>query len=396
MIKHLSDQLEKLLQKDGDELTLRATTAFEKQATPFEKAIILFGAGNLGLRTLNGLRKIGIEPLAFTDNNSKIWDSNIDGVQVLSPHDAVQRYGEKAVFVLTILSDIYGHPIESVKNQLNLYGPANIVSFASLYRIHKDTFLPYFCVDMPDKVLDQYEGIQAAAKLWSDDASCSEYLSQIKWRLSLDFNVLNGAVSHRPYLPNDLFSLDQKTVFIDCGAYDGDTLRDFLQVQGDNFRKVVAFEPDRANFSKLEKFVTALPRSISDKIKLHPLALGESKGRVFFDSSGTMQSAVVSSGSMEVECVPLDEILADEFPTYVKMDIEGAEPGALSGMKRIIMEEFPILAISVYHQIEHLWTLPLLIHSLSDKYHFFLRPHGATVLDLVCYAVPAHQLKTVR
>jgi FkbM family methyltransferase len=392
MIANLSDQLDEILQVNGENLKLRAITAFDQLAKPFEKNIILFGAGNLGRRTLIGLHKIGIEPLAFADNNPKIWGSNVEGVQVLNPREAVERYGEKATFVLTILSDTFGHPLEALKTQLNSYGPVKVISFAFLYWKYAETFLPYFCLDLPNKVLDQFENVHAAAQLWSDDASRTEYLAQVKWRLSMDFTVLPGPVSHRPYLPLDLFSLNKDTVFVDCGAFDGDTIRDFLQAQNSNFRKIIAFEPDQSSFSKLEKYIDTLPQHISKKITLYSLALGERREKVLFDASGTMQSSVINSGNTEVESIPLDEILANIAPTFVKMDIEGTEAKALSGMKITIMEKSPILAISVYHQIDHLWSLPLMIHSLSDKYRFFLRPHGAAVLDLVCYAIPYDRL----
>ena len=108
-----------------------------------------------------------------------------------------------------------------------------------------------------------------------------------------------------------------------------------------------------------------------------------------------MQSALNKSGETEIDCAPLDELLVDFQPTYVKMDIEGAEPEALIGMQKILNKEPPILAISVYHRMDHLWALPLLIQSFSDQYHFFLRPHGAAVWDLVCYAVPSNLLKAI-
>jgi len=94
----------------------------------------------------------------------------------------------------------------------------------------------------------------------------------------------------------------------------------------------------------------------------------------------------------EIKCASLDELFADAYPTYIKMDIEGAEMDALTGASRIIRDSSPVLAICVYHRIDHLWKLPLLLRSLSDKYTFFLRPHADACWDLVCYAVPLERL----
>ena len=103
-------------------------------------------------------------------------------------------------------------------------------------------------------------------------------------------------------------------------------------------------------------------------------------------------SSISSNGTIEVNVAPLDELLQSVSPSYIKMDIEGAEPEALEGAAGIIRKNLPILAISVYHHFDHLWRLPLLIQSLSQRYRFFLRPHGVEAFDLVCYAVPTGRL----
>ena len=84
----------------------------------------------------------------------------------------------------------------------------------------------------------------------------------------------------------------------------------------------------------------------------------------------------------------MDELFQEDNPTYIKMDIEGAEEEALTGATRIIRERAPILAICVYHRFDHLWKLPLLMRSLSEEYRFHMRPHADACWDLVCYAVP--------
>jgi hypothetical protein len=74
------------------------------------------------------------------------------------------------------------------------------------------------------------------------------------------------------------------------------------------------------------------------------------------------------------------------------MDIEGGEIEALQGAAGVLREHCPLLAISVYHCQDHLWRIPLLIKSLQDRYHFFLRPHDEELWDLVCYAVPEQRM----
>jgi hypothetical protein len=96
---------------------------------------------------------------------------------------------------------------------------------------------------------------------------------------------------------------------------------------------------------------------------------------------------------MVVDLVCLDEALSGVEPTYIKMDIEGAELDALTGARGIIERYTPVLAICSYHLQNHLWKVPLLIRSFSDKYEFLLRPHFLEGWDLVTYAIPKHRLR---
>jgi hypothetical protein len=128
------------------------------------------------------------------------------------------------------------------------------------------------------------------------------------------------------------------------------------------------------------------------KVTIYPLAVGACRDKVYIDPTGT-EASVVGQGTLEIDCAPLDEVLADSRPTWIKMDIEGSEPGALTGARKLISRDAPVLAICVYHQQNHVWDIPLLIRSFSDHYHFFLRPHLLESWDLVCYAVPRERLE---
>jgi hypothetical protein len=97
-------------------------------------------------------------------------------------------------------------------------------------------------------------------------------------------------------------------------------------------------------------------------------------------------------GSFHVESVPLDLLLADEQPTYIKMDIEGAEYRALLGCRQVIAKHLPILAICLYHRQEDLWSIPLLVRSISDQYSLFLRRYSDECWEQVCYAVPKERV----
>ena len=101
---NIREQIQDLLREGAGAATARERTTFDELAGPFGKSLVLFGAGGIGRKTLAGLRKLGIEPLAFADNNPKLWDRPLNGVPVMSPQEACARYGKSAAFVVTRVS----------------------------------------------------------------------------------------------------------------------------------------------------------------------------------------------------------------------------------------------------------------------------------------------------
>ena len=60
---------------------------------------------------------------------------------------------------------------------------------------------------------------------------------------------------------------------------------------------------------------------------------------------------------------------------------------AILGMKNIIKNQSPSLAICLYHKPQDLWDLPLLINEINPNYNMYLRIYGSMGLELVLYCV---------
>ena len=313
----LLEELETLLSEDIASVIQREQTTFDNLITPFNKDIVLVGAGNLGKQVLQQLRQEGIEPLAFTDNNPKLWNQNINGLIVLSPEDAALKFGQKAVFVVTIWST--GHRFIETKQRLNDLNCIKVVSILSFRWKHPDVFLPCLWADSPHKIYQNSSSIIDAFSLWSDDFSRQEYLAQIRWNALAEFDKLSSPFEEESYFLDSIFTLLTNEVFVDCGAYDGDTLCSFISRQSEYFNKFIALEPDPINFNKLKSYTSELHSKIRNKVKISPLVVGSKKEIVNF--SLTTNSAVYSVNNqekIEVECDTLDNILSDCIPTYIK------------------------------------------------------------------------------
>src|ERR1700680_3299753 len=83
----LRDELEALLAEGINGARERERDSFERCAHPYADHVVLYGAGGLGRRTLLGMRRQGIDPIAFADGNSALWGTDVEGVRVLSPED---------------------------------------------------------------------------------------------------------------------------------------------------------------------------------------------------------------------------------------------------------------------------------------------------------------------
>jgi len=386
-------QLDQLLNQDVGDVMRRERVAFDELTAPLTSSLVLFGAGNLGRKTLAGLRRVGIEPLAFTDNNPRLWNTSVNGLQVLAPREAAERFGQKAAFVVTIWKGEGTDRMGERMRQLRDLGCCCVVPFGPLFWKYPDVFVPHYAFDLPHKVYEQAAEVRRAFSLWADEASRREFLAQIRWRTLLDFDGLPDPVRQEIYFPIDLFRLVPDEVFVDCGAFDGDTMRRFLHRQDGRFGTIVAFEPDPANFQKLRQYVSTLPEAVRGRITIHQKAVGARNEKVRFDATGT-ESSAVGSGDLAVDCAALDDILDGCVPSYIKMDTEGSEIAALAGARKTIGRHAPALALCAYHLQDHLWKIPLFVHALSERYRFFLRPHLLEVWDLVCYAVPVDRIAT--
>jgi FkbM family methyltransferase len=391
----LHDQLEALLVEGVDGASDRERHSFDGCAHPYGDTLVLYGAGGLGRRTLSGLRRHGVEPVAFADGNAAMWNREVEGVPVLSPEQAARRYGTSAVFVVTVWGALTKDRMHDRIHRLRRLGCERVMSFGPLYWKYPEHLLPHYGADLPHKVHEQADAVREAFALLADDDSRREYINQIRWRLLLDFDALAAPVDHAIYFPQDLHPLSSEEVFVDCGAFDGDTVRLFLQESGGNYRKILAFEPDPANALKLQENCGRIPRTGNQEVVVWPAATGARAERLRLVAEGTKSSALgdgtPGDHHVEVDCVALDDVLGDPAPTYIKMDIEGAELDALQGAGRTIQAQTPVLAVCCYHRQDHLWKIPLLIRSLNPNYRFYLRPHDLEMWDLVCYAVPGQR-----
>jgi FkbM family methyltransferase len=374
-------QLDALLCERPASARRREQSAFDEIAAGRRK-VVIFGAGRLGRKILQGLSGTGLEAMAFADNNRRLWGKVADGLPVVSPQDAADQYSSEATFVIAIWHPSCQPLMATLLTQLRGLR-CRAAAFPVLFWRHPSTFLPYFFWDLPSNLLNQNDDIATAFDLLSDEVSQEVFVEQIQLRLRADFERIGAPASGEQYFPG-LFSLSGDECFVDCGAYTGDTIQSLLAHTNNSVRRVIAFEADPAVLPGLETFMNDVGR----RAVLHKAVVGSHKGVVSFAGDGIGGGSITANGDARVPCVRLDDALAGEHVSFIKMDIEGAELQALEGAHRIIWRDRPVLAVCGYHTPDHLWRVPLSLRKLAPDSALFLRAHRADGFDTVWYSVP--------
>jgi FkbM family methyltransferase len=350
--------------------------------------VVLYGGGTLGRSVLRQLKGSSTEVVAIADDTPEKQGSVYHGVPILPLCDAAARFGDHLPFVVTVLNNALG--FRDARARLLDAGVARAVSFFDLAWAHADRFLPHGWLVAPSAILTRRDDVSRAFACLTDEVSRRQFVGHLTMRLHLDFQAL-PVNSRAHYFPTDLFPgpLAPQAVFVDAGAYDGDTIQRFLDHQQSMFGSIHAFEPDEANLARMTARISALPTALRERIFVHPVAVGANVGRRRFSAEGGMGSAMRDTGADQVDVLPIGQVVGPgDHPTYVKLDIEGAEAEALAGCRGLAADIRTILAVSVYHRPCDLWELPILLASMCPEHRLFLRTEGEDGADLICYAMP--------
>ena len=181
---------------------------------------------------------------------------------------------------------------------------------------------------------------------------------------------------------------------IDAGGCWGDTALYFADRVGPK-GKVFCFEILEENLRVLRQNLE-LNRHCAESIEVVRKALWHTSNEwLSLCGSGpgtSIAKAKPQSTGLQVPTLSIDDFVAEvrlDRLDYIKMDIEGAELMALQGAEKALRRFRPKLGISIYHNFDDIFTIPLYLKSLDLGYEFFLDHFTIHREETVLFALPS-------
>lgn len=327
-----------------------------------DKKIVLYGMGDGAEKIRSVLDSIGVGVDDIMASDEFVRGHSFMGIRVKKLSEIEELYGNDFIILVSFGSQLpeVMDRIYEIAQKHELYAPNVPVVGEGLFTL--------------EYAREHYKELQAAYSLMADEQSKKVFENVIRYKLSGDISLLRECETPKSE-SYDILKIGAEEVYVDLGAYNGDTLSEFLNETSMKFKKLYAMEPDHKNYQKLKR-----------RLYMIGSALLEAYNCGAWDCETTMTFSLRSGRSTrvgeenphrcrEVNMMSVDHMLQGGEATFIKYDVEGSEEKALNGTKATISKYRPKLNVAVYHRNEDMFAIPLQIASLNKKYKIYLRHH---------------------
>lgn len=253
--------------------------------------VILYGAGYCGHETLALMEAQGIPVRSVCDDFRA--GETLDGYKIIRLDEA--RPAENTIIFIT---SGYNRKMKARLEVLGLLPYYREIDFGR-YDGEKEN-AAYFHAHEAE--------LQRAWGLLADDRSREVLEKLVNYRISRDLSYLDGLEEPNQYFPpKDEIPLlrGEEDVFLDLGAYDGDSLRGFIQYAGGKYRKIIAVEASRKNYEKLVKNTADTPR-----VECVNIGIYREKAQLRFEVSDAKNSFASDKGTNVLNVDSVDNLFA--------------------------------------------------------------------------------------
>ncbi len=300
-------------------------------------------------------------PAYICDNNQKLWGTSVAGIPIVPPERLTDERVDDAVIVMAQVL-----PFTILDSLQTTYEGGGLQRYYHFMMPLSQLEAYLFYQENKGRIQDIYEKL-------ADEKSKYAYRKYFQYLMegNLTFPTIFTA---NAYWDNDLIGrLQDGEVIVYAGAYDGKHLDRALKSNPNV--EVHGFEPNKNYAALLDEKYADL-----SNVHIYKVGLGDKVQKVCFDNEIGDSARSVSETERSkrvyetIEIEPLDRVLSGKVD-LIALAL-GAEIKALHGAERIIRENKPVLAICVYHRIEHYVEVAETIHALCPEYRFYFRQHS--------------------
>ena len=320
-----------------------------------KRPIFIYGMGDGALKIMSVFRERNITVSGIFASDDFVRGHSFEGYRVHKLSE-IEELVEDFVVVLAFAAGYQEivDKIHAIASKHTLYVPDVPV-------VGRGLFTYEYCLENADKIQQVYDSL-------ADDYSRKVYANIINFKISGKIEYLSAVTSSKAEIYRKIIKPNLNEVYVDLGAYNGDTIKEILEFTHGKYVSIYALEPDRKNFKKLSKFVDGMPH-----IHIRNAAAWCVDGELPFAAKAGRQSAITADSENMVEALSVDSVLAKKPATIIKMDVEGFEREAIWGSAYTISHFAPKMMVSLYHRNEDIFELPLLIKKLNPAYKLYIR-----------------------
>lgn len=325
-----------------------------------DKKIVLYGMGNGADKILDWCEANNVAVSGIFASDEFVRRQNFRGHIVCSYSEIIEKLGTEILIVIAFASE-RAEVLERFKELAEQH--ETVAPHLPLFQDEQETVSASWLAKYADK-------LEMVYKKLADDWSRKVFADILNYKLSGKTEYLFDCVTERKADLQSLFSFADDEAYLDLGAYNGDTVQEFLELTDGRYKNIIAVEPDRRNFAKLEKFAAQL-----ENITVKHAGIWDEHKLLGFSDEGGRQSTFLAADKKAVEVDTVDNICAGHKISYIKMDVEGAEHQALRGGKMLIATARPKMLIAAYHYDNDIFSLPLELWEICPEYKIYLRKH---------------------
>ena len=330
--------------------------------------LILWGAGKCAEIFVKRFKILNI-------NIAGIFSNNLNDIGKLINNEFTVESFENICYKNKKFNILIAHGYPNLKDNYEKHD--SVSTIFSFFDIHE------FEMSIDDEFISlNKQTLEEIFDCLSDIESKEGFSNYLTARYNNDWNYIENNVVNWDNIP-DFLNLTKEEVVVDCGAYDGDSLFNYIKKIG-GYSKYYAVEPDSNNFLSLEKKAVNLPNT-----SILNIGVWNKKDKLTFNLNDDQSKIITNISELDSNLIKVDTVdnICGNFASFIKMDIEGAEFEALCGSINTISFNKPKLAISIYHKQIDLYRLFNFIKSIRNDYKFYFRIHNKLGVDAILYAV---------